>query len=227
MVGVPGEPVDPEDFANPIFETIELDPAESSGALAIQFNHAYAIYADNAGSGGNNTRFWLEGPDGGECVIGPRAGGSNFGSIRLRTSATTASAATCHIDTSGVIRRSISSRKYKADIQDHEMDLDAFRRLRVVTFLDRGEVAERERWREATAAGDETLLNTTEPTVRRYVGLIAEEVDELGLSELVQYGPDGEVESLMYDRIVLGALQMITKLEARVEQLEAQLAEKG
>lgn len=221
MVGVPGEPVDPEDFANPVFETIELDPAESGAALAVQFNHGYAIYADNAGSGGNNTRIWFEGPDQGEFVIGPRAGGSNFGSIRLRTSATTASAATCNIDTNGVIRRSISSRKYKTDIQDHEMDLDALRRLRVVTFLDRGEVAEREAWRERMESGHDP---EPEPPVRRYVGLVAEEVDELGLGELVQYGPDGEVESLMYDRITLGLLQLVGGLEDRLKRAEQRLA---
>lgn len=228
MVGVPGEPVDPEDFANPIFETIELDPAESSSALAVQFNHAYAIYVDNTGTGGNNTRFWLEGPDGGECTIGPRAGGSNFGTIRLRTSATTASAATCNIDTAGTIRRSTSSRKYKTDIQPHDIDLDALRSLPVVTFLSLPEIAEQQRWRAAAEAGDEAMIGVPEPRPRRYVGMIAEDMHDAGLHEFVAYHDEtGEPDGIMYDRIVLGALQMITKLEERVQQLEAQLAEKG
>src|SRR5688572_11635942 len=228
MVGVPGEPVDPEDFANPVFETIELDPPESSAALAVQFNHGYSIYADNTGTGGNNTRIWFEGPDGGEFVVGPRAGGSNFGSIRLRTSATTASAATCHIDTGGIIRRSTSSRRYKTDIVPHNIDLDALRSIPVVTFLSLPEVAEQQRWRAAVEAGDESVLGVPEPKPRRYVGMIAEDVHDAGLTEFVAYHDEtGEPDGIMYDRITLAALQMIQKLERRVDELEQQLANRG
>jgi hypothetical protein len=222
MVGTPGEPIDPADFANLIVETIELDPSESAAALAVQFNHAYAIYVDNTGSGGNNTRMWIDGPDLGEFTVGPRAGGASFGSIRLRTNATTASAATCNIDTGGVIRRSTSSIRYKTDVQPHEIDLDALRSLRVVTFLARNEVEEHDRWAERAAVGGDP---EPEPTVRRYVGVIAEEVHEAGLTEFVAYHDEtGEPDSVMYDRFVLGALQLIERQAARIDGLERRIA---
>ena len=222
MVGVPGEPVDPEDFANPIFESIELDPPESSASVAAIFNHGYSLYVDNAGAGGNNTRVWFEGPDQGEFIVGPRSGGSNFGSIRLRTSATTASAATCHIDTSGTIRRSTSARRYKTDIRDHTLDLDALRSLRVVSFLARNEVEVHRRWREEMETAGEPV---PEPAVRRYVGVIAEELHDAGLTELVAYHDEtGEPDGVMYDRIALGALQLIEQQAQWIAELEERIA---
>src|SRR5690606_22186561 len=44
----------------------------------------YYLWADAAGAGSDNSRLWLDGPNGGEVVIGPRSGASRFGQIRLR-----------------------------------------------------------------------------------------------------------------------------------------------
>jgi hypothetical protein len=233
MVGVPGEEIDPADFANMVVESIEFDPPEGTGSRVMLFNHAYAMYVDNAGAGGGNTRFWLDGPDLGEFVVGPRSSGSQFGSIRLRTSATTASAATAHLDTSGYLRRSTSSIKYKTDVKPHRLDLDALRRLRPVSFLSKPEIKEREQERarraEAPEAGGEAAAagapaDPELPPLRRYVGVIAEEVHELGLTEFVAYDDDGSPDGVMYDRIVLGALQLIHELEERLAEAEQRAA---
>jgi hypothetical protein len=222
MVGTPGETVDPDDFANLIVETIELDPPESAASQAVKFNHGYSFYIDSSGAGGNNTRIWLDGPAGGEAIIGPRGGSDNFGSIRLRTNATTASAATCNIDTSGIIRRSTSSLKYKQDVADYRFDLDAVRSMRIVDFLARNEVAAHEQWQRDQVAGADP---TPEPVVRRYVGVIAEEVHDAGLTELVAYHDEtGEPDGVMYDRISLAALQLVKEQADRIDALERRLA---
>jgi len=45
----------------------------------------YDIYADNIGTGSDNTRFWLNAPDGGEIVLGPRAGGHYLDLLRFQS----------------------------------------------------------------------------------------------------------------------------------------------
>lgn len=60
----------------------------SAANLALGFIPAsgsqYNFYADNAGSGTDNTRLWLDTPNQGQVVIGPRSSGSRLADIRLR-----------------------------------------------------------------------------------------------------------------------------------------------
>jgi hypothetical protein len=56
----------------------------SSSTLLIDMPHGYSLYCDNAGSGTDNTRMWLNGPEEGEIVLGPRAGGNSLDRVRLR-----------------------------------------------------------------------------------------------------------------------------------------------
>lgn len=218
--GVPGEKVTP--ITDPDFDTVTIGPTPSSSCLHMTLNGDYNVYSDNAGAGGNNTRLWISGPNDGEVIIGPRGGTDFLGSLRLKTDATTASAANCNISTSGVITRSTSSLKYKQDVQPESLDLGAFRQLQVVTFLDRAEVAARARWDER---GPDRDGAEEPPEPRRYVGLVAEQVDELGLTQFVVYHPEtGRPDGLMYDRIALGALQLIAEQEERIATLEGQLA---
>jgi hypothetical protein len=197
--------VEADDGIN-VFALATMTPPASSASRVFQFNHSYALYVDNAGGGTAANRIWIDGPNGGECVIGPRVGASFFDSIRLRTSATTASAANCFIDASTqAIKRSTSSRKYKTNIENATFDRDALLALRPVTFHDRT---------EHTDQGDDA---------RRYLGLIAEEVDALGLSELVQYDADGKPDGVQYDRLTLGLLTIVKDLTKRLSRIEGEL----
>ena len=45
----------------------------------------YDIYADNIGTGSDNTRFWLNAPDGGEMVLGPRGAGQWLDNLWFRS----------------------------------------------------------------------------------------------------------------------------------------------
>lgn len=182
-----------------------ITPTAGTSSLAVVFNEGYNIYVDNTGAGASSDRFWLDTPDNGEVIVGPRSGASFIESLRLRTDATTASAANCFIDSSSQkISRSTSSRRYKDDIQDARIDLDAVRNLRAVKFRDRS---------EKLRVGNDS---------KWHVGFIAEEVDELGLSEFVQYrDDDGTPDSVQYDRIVVGLLGIVRELEDRVSELES------
>ncbi|MBC9000512.1 tail fiber domain-containing protein [Micromonospora aurantiaca (nom. illeg.)] len=192
---------------------LELSLPHSAASKAITFNEGYSIYVDNAGAGGSNNRWWLDTPGNGEVILGPRAGSAFIGSLRLRTNATTTSAANCFID-SGThkISRSTSSIRYKTDVEDLELSLDALRSLRPVRFRDRGEVEER---------GDDA---------RWYAGFVAEEVDQLGLGELVTY-LHGEPDGVQYDRFTAALMLLVrdqdrqlAKLAERVVELERRAA---
>lgn len=182
--------------------TVDIAPAVGAASLAIAFNGSYNIYSDNAGAGAANSRLWIDTPDTGEVVIGPRSGAAFITSLRLRTNATTASAANCFID-SGTqkISRSTSSLKYKQDVEDLTLDLDAVRALRPVRFHDKNE------------------MQADPENARWYVGLIAEEVDALGLTEFVSY-MDGEPDALMYDRFCAALLVLLKDAEERITALE-------
>jgi hypothetical protein len=187
-------------------DTLTISPTAGAGAQHIVFNEGYSIYADNTGAGTANNRLWIDTPDNGQVVIGPRAGASLLEDLRLRTDATVASAANMFIDSSTYkISRSTSSLNYKQDVEDLTLDLAAMRALRPVRFHDKGE------------------MRSDPANARWYVGLIAEEVHALGLTGFVSY-MNGEPDAVMYDRICLGLLQLNAAAEQRIDALEATVA---
>lgn len=96
---------------------------------------------------------------------------------------TYSSASNMFITDSGSIGRSISARKYKADIQaEYLTKSKKVLQINPSSWYDKVELAN----------GKAT---------KRYYGFIADEFHELGLTEVVQYGSDGQVEGLAYDRI--------------------------
>ena len=108
------------------------------------------------------------------------------------------------VGTGGDLQRSTSSLKYKTDVQDATHGLAEVLQLRPVTYKGKND-------------GD---------TV--FGGLIAEEVHAAGLTEFVQYAPDGSPDALAYGNMVsllVKAIQeqqaIIQSLTARIEALEA------
>jgi hypothetical protein len=117
---------------------------------------------------------------------------------------TNGNSANLYIDSNGMISRSTSSARYKENIKDYSKGIEAVKTLRPVTF-------------ESINEGDD---NT-------YAGFIAEEVHDAGLTEFVEYNPEGQPDALHYANmtaVLTKALQesinKIETLEARVTSLE-------
>ena len=112
---------------------------------------------------------------------------------------TTASAANVRVESSGLLYRSTSSRKYKNTINDAVHGLADVLNLRAVTFK--------------SNTGGDTIFG----------GFIAEEIDEAGLHEFVEYNELGEPDAVSYANMVSLLTKAIQELNAKVESLEAKL----
>jgi hypothetical protein len=123
------------------------------------------------------------------------------------THSTTGSSANCFIDPSdGRLWRSTSSRRYKQDIENAEVDPAAVLDMQPRTWRDKGEVEK------------------DPETEKRYVGFIAEELDELGLDQFVVYDADDKPEAIAYDRLSVALLAVLKDQDARLAALEAEAA---
>ena len=112
---------------------------------------------------------------------------------------TTSSAGDVQVDSSGTLRRSISSRRYKNTIKDATHGLAELLTLRSVTFKGNND-------------GD---------TV--FGGLIAEEVHDAGLTEFVKYNEDNQPDGLAYGNMVSVCIKAIQELSAKNDALEARI----
>ena len=112
---------------------------------------------------------------------------------------TTGLTANMYIDpTSGLMYRSTSSRRYKNRIKDYDIDYDTFSKIRPVTYGSK-----------------------SDSTNRMHIGYIAEEIDEIGLTELVDYDAEGNPDALHYGQFTALNTAMIQKLILRIEELES------
>lgn len=119
---------------------------------------------------------------------------------------TTANAANVHMDTSGRVYRSTSSRRYKTDEHPAVIDTAAVLALRPRIFRTLAEVDD-----EGDAA----------PT---HVGFIAEEAADLGLAHWVGRDDNGEPESFAYSQWCVAQQAVIQAQQAQIEALRASVA---
>ena len=99
--------------------------------------------------------------------------------------------------------RSTSSRKYKEEIIDYTSGLSEVLKLRPVFYKGKNKEAD----------GD-----------KQFAGLIAEEVDEVGLKEFVVYDKDGNPDALDYSHMVALAFKAIQEQDAQIKSLRKRLA---
>jgi hypothetical protein len=111
---------------------------------------------------------------------------------------TTASGANLWIDSSGVIQRNVSSIKYKTDVQDYNKGLADLMKLRAVSYLSKSEI----------------------DNPKRYAGMIAEELYELGFSEYVNLDENGEPDSISYASMVALLVKAVQELKAELDELK-------
>lgn len=116
---------------------------------------------------------------------------------------TTGSSPNVVVGSDGTLSRQSSSLKYKEQVEDMTYGLDNVMELRPVTYKGKAE-----------ADGK-----------KRFGGLVAEEVHDAGLHEFVVYNADNEPDALHYGNMVALAFKAIQELNAKVEALEARVAE--
>lgn len=134
---------------------------------------------------------------------------------------TTSATANVNVDAvTGVLARSTSSRRYKQDIEDLDLDLAAILKMRPRTWRDKRDVA------------------ADPDRAPRYVGFVAEELHDAGLGMFVGYDAEGLPESVNYDRLtvalliccrvlvnrITGVTGRATALESDAEGLKASVA---
>ena len=114
---------------------------------------------------------------------------------------TTALGANLVVGTNGNIARSTSSLKYKTGVVDYDKGLETVLQLQPKYFK--------------TKNGDDQV----------FAGLIAEQVHDVGLSEFVQYADDNSPDAISYGHMAALFTKAIQELNAKVEALEARIAE--
>ena len=122
---------------------------------------------------------------------------------------TTSATSNVHIRSDGIMLMVGSASKYKSDIQLLENEVDYSKRildLHPKSWIDKGE---QER---ADVRG-------------RYYGVIAEDVEALGLSEYTIKNEDGELESVQYDRLWTLLLPVVREQESEIKNLKQELAD--
>ncbi|GHV97901.1 hypothetical protein lacNasYZ03_11770 [Lactobacillus nasalidis] len=125
---------------------------------------------------------------------------------------TTSAGANVYVANDGALVRSSSARKYKTDIQDADNHYgDKLIEFAPQKWIDK---AEKKRY-------EEDPENNKKPGY--YYGLIADDLDAAGLDMLVNYGADGQVEGINYDRIGVALLPVVKALKEEVQALKKQL----
>lgn len=113
----------------------------------------------------------------------------------------------------GYLRVISSSAKHKENIRDAVIDVDKVLSLRVRTF---------QRNDEEDADGNFIGYRPDNPW---YVGHIAQEAEALGLTDWVEYGPDGEPRSFAYANWGVALQAVAQQHHSRIAALEGEVAE--
>lgn len=200
---------------NPQRRGMILVPQTDSGTAGM-------FFTDSGDPDGNSAAIWRDNYSPGQYAsLHMRGANGSQGGIEVHGLLTVTapprtgiSARNCAIDnTDGAVLsgafQTVSSRRYKRSIRDWDVSPETVLSLRPRTWLPR----------------DEEALDAD---VRR-MGLIAEEVDEAGLTEMVNYAEneDGEMvpESLSYDRLPIAQQVVLVDHEERIAELEQRNAD--
>ncbi|MFB9770089.1 phage tail protein [Lactiplantibacillus modestisalitolerans] len=148
--------------------------------------------------------------------IGTGTNGSNItvmgNHIYLKSPHTTSKGANAYMSPDGELVESTSAAKYKTDIvRSFETGMgDKLLEVPVAHWKDKEEV----------------LNKTLDPTAKNpetYFGMIADDLDEAGLNELVAYDDKGDVHGIQYDRVALALIPLIRNYRDRITELETEV----
>jgi hypothetical protein len=148
--------------------------------------------------GSTSSHTSLQVSDSGGNYVYFRVRGDGYLQSASTYSNTTASGANVSISSSGYFERSTSSIKYKKDVKDYDKGLAEVMAMRPVYYKGKGE-----------NDGD-----------KQFAGLIAEEIDALGLNEFVQYADDQTPDALYYSNMVALLTKAIQEQQKQIEELK-------
>ena len=187
-----------------------LNRSDNATYNEIKYNTGDQFYFNQANGGvytfNNNGAEQMRIDSSGNLLVGTTNAGGRTATI-VNTSwytTTTAAGANMVVATDGTVYRSTSALKYKQDVRDLEsIDINKFRPVR---------------YKSNAEFDDQT---------KDYFGVIADEVDEAGIKELVNYGAEGEVEGFQYERLTVVLLKAIQELKAENDALKERLDKAG
>jgi len=188
----------PQTFITNSIERMRID---SSGNLLVGTTSADAIFQVKGAGSTSATRAIRAINSSSTELLAILNDGSFFtgGAVSSPYNATTATAANVYINSSGQLLRSTSSSRYKNFIQDATYGLKEVLKLRPVTYKGNND-------------GEKT-----------FGGLIAEEVDAVGLKEFVQYNEQNQPDALHYANMVSLAFKAIQELKAIIDTQNARI----
>ncbi|WP_249646569.1 gp58-like family protein [Lactiplantibacillus plantarum] len=129
--------------------------------------------------------------------------------IYIKTPHTTSYGSNVHLAPDGALQESTSAAKYKTEIvRSFETPMgDKLIEVPVAHWKDKEEV----------------LAKTLDPnakTPETYFGMIADDLDDAGLNELVEYDDRGNVRGIQYDRVALALIPLIRNYRDRISEIE-------
>lgn len=138
---------------------------------------------------------------------------------------TTSASANVAMTTGGRIRRATSSRRYKVNLDRttwrQSAPLDAIKALTPTTYHDKRDAEGFASCIDADGNLDaDRLAADGFEFPQQLLGLIAEDLADLGLEPLITRNEVGQPESVCYDRVAVALLPWLAEIEARLTALE-------
>lgn len=106
------------------------------------------------------------------------------------------------VNSAGLYGIGSSSRRFKENIVDAEIDTDAVLKIAVRNF---------------------TYKKDFDPDDSVQIGVIAEELEDLGLDQFLFYNEDGLVDGVAYEKLALALIPLVQEQQSRLDALEARL----
>jgi hypothetical protein len=148
---------------------------------------------------------WVDG-----TLIG---GGASIGASGISTSGNIVGAATFNqtntgramfVNSAGLYGIGASSRRFKENIADADIDTDAVLDIRVRKF---------------------NYKKSFDETMPKDIGVIAEELEDLGLIDFIYYDAEGIPDGVAYEKLALALIPVLKKQQAQIDSVVARLDE--
>jgi hypothetical protein len=180
------------------------DGGENAGRLFVDSSNDFNITAN---SGGADIRV---NTNSGEFII---ENGTDLRSKQTDVN-TTASGANVNVNGLGLFAKTSSSIRYKKNIEPYTDGLNIIDKFQPITY--------RNKWKTIINNGKREKVDDDE--VKRYAGLIAEDLDRENLKLFVSYNSaTDEPDNVEYSRIVTVLINSIKELNEKIKVLESQI----